>query len=160
MLQVWPSIWSRRAGSACMALTASSSTRWASGRSVERSKSKCTSSNVYCLTGGRRTSTLTVAWALPPLPSSTVTVHVTGPSCWPPIHPVSGLPEFSNLPLGQDHRYVSLSPSGSCALAESVKRPPGSPRHGLHAAVTVGGRFAGGGGGGAGAGGGGGGGGT
>jgi hypothetical protein len=79
MLHVCPSIVSRNSGFACMAATASSRIFNASGRRLKRSKSKCTSSKLYSFFGGATTSIVTLALAVPPLPSLTVTVNCTGP---------------------------------------------------------------------------------
>src|SRR5437773_7830104 len=151
MLQVCPSIVMFRVGFACSLATASSSSLSASGRSVERSKSKYTSSNVSSTTGGGGVTWMVVdAFAVPPLPSSTVTVIWTGPGCCGAVHPLCRSVGFASVPLGAVHRYLSVSPSGSCASAVTVAFPPTWTEHGSQRALTVGGRLMAGGGGGGG----------
>src|SRR5438552_10505343 len=138
MLQVCPSIWIRSVGSSRSAVTASSSTRVASGRSEYRSKSKCTSSNVYTFGAGRVTWMFTVSDAVL-LSVGHVTVTVTGtvPSFWPAVHSVWRAVAFANVPLGAVHRYVTAQPIESCTVAVTVELWPTCTVHGLHAARTV-----------------------
>src|SRR5512138_2099218 len=154
MLQVCPSTSIRRSGFSCSAFTASSRIRVASGRSEYRSKSKCTSSNTNSFTGGRVTWIVTVSDAVPPLPSSTVTVAGTGPGSIGAVQSVWRSPGFCSDPVGVDHLYASWSPSGSCASAVTVELFPTSTEHGSQRAFTDGGPFCGGAGGGGGGGGG------
>src|SRR5688572_2123704 len=137
MLQVCPSIWIRSVGSSRSAVTASSSTRVASGRSEYRSKSKCTSSNVYTRAVGRVTSMLTVSDAIW-LSVGHVTVTVTGTvaaSC-PAVHSVSRLVGLANVPLGALQRYVTAQLIELCTVAVTVELVPTGTVHGLHAAST------------------------
>src|SRR5438552_12842511 len=90
----------------------------------------------------------TVSEAVPPLPSFAVTVTGTDPSCCGAVHSVCRSAGFASVPVGAVHRYVSVSPSGSCPVAVTVELFPISTVHGSHCARTVGGRFCGGGGGG------------
>src|SRR5207247_8293771 len=85
----------------------------------------------------------TVSDAVPPLPSFTVTVTGTVPSCCGAVHSVWRSAGFASVPLGVVHRYVSTSPSGSRASAVQVELFPTSTVIGSHVAFTVGGRFAG-----------------
>src|SRR6185436_17555756 len=96
---------------------------------------------------------LTVACAVPPLPSLTVTVTGTVPSCCGAVHSVDRSAGFASVPVGVAQRAVSVSPSGSCPVAVSVQLCPTWTLGGVQTAVTVGGGFgaaAGGGGGGGG----------
>ena len=138
MLQVCPSIWIRSVGSSRSAVTASSSTRVASGRSEYRSKSKCTSSNVYTFGVGRVTWMLTVSDAVR-LSVGHVTVTVTGTvaASWPAVHTVSRAVGLANVPLGALHRYVTaqlIESAPSPSPSTAARLPPCS---GLHSASTV-----------------------
>src|SRR5712671_6773921 len=138
MLHVCPSIWIRSVASSRSAVTASSSTRVASGRSEYRSKSKCTSSNVYTFGAGRVTWMFVVSAAVL-LSVGHVTVTVTGtvPSCCPAVHNVCRFVGFANVPLGAVHRYVTAHPIESCAVAVTVELLPISTVHGSQSALTV-----------------------
>src|SRR5207247_9849541 len=103
----------------------------------------------------RATWLFTVSAAVPPLPSFTVTVTGTDPSCCGAVQSVCRSAGLASVPVGTVHRYVSGSPSGSCPVAVTVELLPISTVHGSHCARTVGGRFCGAGGGGGGGGGGG-----
>src|SRR5436190_14266911 len=99
----------------------------------------------------------TVSDAVPPLPSFTVTVTGTVPSCCGAVQSVCRSAGLASVPVGTVQRYVSVSPSGSRASAVQVELFPTSTVIGSHVAFTVGGRFcctggAGGGGGGGGGG--------
>src|SRR5687767_8650994 len=78
-----------------------------------------------------------------PLPSSTVTVSGTAPTCIGAVHGVWRSAGFANVPVGALQRYRSVSPSGSCASAEAVSWRPTSTVQGSQRAFTVGGRLAG-----------------
>src|SRR3954447_2159231 len=86
---------------------------------------------------------MALADAVPPLPSSTVTVTWTGPSCCPAVQRVDRLVALASVPEGAVHRYVRLSPSGSVAVAVSVQLRPTSTVAGSQTACTVGGRLGG-----------------
>ena len=131
MLHVWPSSCRRSVASCFIAATASSSTRVASGRSVYRSKSKCTSSNVYVLTGRPRDLDGHRIRGRAPLPSFTVTVTGTVPSCCGAVHNVCRSAGVASVPCGVVQRYVSMSPSGSLAVAVTVEFRPTSTVHGI-----------------------------
>ena len=90
---------------------------------------------------------VTLADAVPPRPSFTVTVTGTGPTTIGAVHGVCRLVGLVSEPELAVHRYARGSPSGSWASAETVETLPTSTVHGSHAARTVGGRLAGGGGG-------------
>src|SRR5687767_12920131 len=138
MLQVWPSIWIRSVGSSRSAVTASSSTRVASGRSEYRSKSKCTSSNVYTFGVGRVTVTLTVSDAIRlSVGHVTVTVIGTVAASWPAVHTVSRAVGLANVPLGALHRYVTAQLIELCTVAVTVDGWPICTVGGLAVASTV-----------------------
>src|SRR5262245_38285223 len=93
-----------------------------------------------------------VAVAVPPLPSSTVTVAGTVPSkSAGAVHRVAAVAGVENVPFGAVQRYVNVSPSGSrpCAV-RPIDWPASTVHGGPHVMSTVGGRFAAGGGGGGG----------
>src|SRR5438477_6144159 len=92
---------------------------------------------------GLTTWILTVSEAVPPLPSFTVTVTGTVPSCCGAVQSVCRSAGLASVPVGEVQRYVSTSPSGSRASAVSVELFPTSTVHGSHCAFTVGGRFCG-----------------
>src|SRR5207247_8733964 len=84
---------------------------------------------------------LTVSDAVPPLPSFTVTVTGTVPSCIGAVHNDWRSEGFASVPVGAVHRYVRTSPSGSRASAVTVELLPSSTVHGSHYSLTVGGRL-------------------
>lgn len=147
MLQVCPSSVRPNESSSFIAAMASSRILTAPGRSVYRSKSKCTSSKAYSRAGGgggETTRIVVVSEAVPPRPSSTVTVTGTGPSADGAVQVLVIWSLGLSVPVGAAQRYVRGSPSGSFALAVTVDVSPGATSQGSHIASTVGGRLAGG----------------
>ena len=79
--------------------------------------------------------------AVAPLPSSILTLTGTGPSVIGAVHDVCVVDGVVSMPAGARQAYVSGSPSGSFASAESVDVFPIGTVQGSQRAWTVGGRF-------------------